>query len=65
MIAVQTPTAPVPLTYEQVQIAARNMEIHGGGFAGRIGGAWFYADSTNRRRLEAAFEDLFRRYAKW
>jgi hypothetical protein len=38
------------------------MERIGGGFAGRIGGAYICADSHNKERLKAAFPDLFTRY---
>lgn len=46
-------------------MSARNMEKFGGSFASHIAAAFFVADSVNRKRLVAAFRDLFERYAKW
>jgi hypothetical protein len=36
---------------------------YGGHFARAIAQAWLVADPDNRERLEAAFPDLFARYA--
>lgn len=50
--------------YPDLHAAAHRMQAMGGGFASAIAAAWFLADSGNRARLEAAFSDLFDRYAK-
>lgn len=42
--------------------AARLMTRIGGSFAGAIGEAYLVADSSNRARLVAAFDDLLDRY---
>lgn len=42
--------------------AAHAMEREGGGFASAIATAYYRADSSNRARLVAAFQDLFARY---
>ncbi len=53
------------LTEEQLYTACRRMETMGGHFAEAIAKAFYAADSTNRAKLVAAFEDMFRRYAHW
>lgn len=50
---------------EKLLMAARNMEVYGGGFASSIATAFFRADSENRKRLVAAFPELFEKYATW
>lgn len=40
------------------------MAANGSHFAAAIAEAWVLADPANRERLEAAFSDLFRRYAE-
>lgn len=42
---------------------AEAMEQHGGGFAKAIAAAWFKADSQNKAKLEAAFDELFLCYS--
>lgn len=44
--------------------AATAMREHGGGFASHLAEAWFFADPDNRARIEAAFPELFEKYAK-
>jgi hypothetical protein len=51
-----------PTTDDEYLRASLLMERIGGGFAGRIGGAYICADSHNKERLKAAFPDLFTRY---
>ena len=50
------------MTKDNYLAAARQMEVYGGSFASRIAQAYFYADSTNQRKLLEAFGDLFERY---
>lgn len=50
--------------YPNLHEAALRMQRMGGGFATSVAEAWFRADSGNRARLEAAFEDLFNRYSE-
>lgn len=49
---------------DRMLAAAKKMEYIGGGFASTIGTAWIRADSGNKARLEAAFPELFERYAE-
>lgn len=51
------------MTDEKKFQAFHLMADMGGGFASRLADAWFYADSTNREKIEAAFEGLIKRYA--
>lgn len=51
-----------PVTDDDFFQAARLMKAIGGGFASRIGEAFYVADMSNRARLQAAFPDLFTRY---
>ena len=51
-----------PTTDDEYLSASLLMERIGGGFAGRIGGAYICADSHNKERLKAAFPDLFTRF---
>lgn len=51
-----------PLSEGQLLAACRQMQ-GGGSFAAHLANAYTVADSGNRRRLEDAFGDLFRRYA--
>ncbi len=44
-------------------IAACTMLEHGGSFVQALGDCWLKADTDNRARLEAAFPELFDRYA--
>ena len=50
------------LTETQLLYAFRLMEKQGGGFASRLAGAWFVADSTNRSRIEEGWSDIIRKY---
>lgn len=47
------------MTDDQLFKAARAMENYGGGFASAIANAFFRADSHNKKKLLAAFGDLF------
>ena len=47
------------LDHDMLLDAARLMESQGGSFAGHIARAFYCADSTNRKRLLTAFDDLF------
>lgn len=47
---------------EQQRIAAREMQLRGGGFASKLADAWAVADSGNREILVTAFGDLFGAY---
>ena len=40
------------------------MKLHGAGFASKLARAWEAADSENRKKLEAAFADIFDSYAE-
>ena len=51
------------LTDNQLYEAAYEMAAMGGSFAAGIAQAFFHADKDNKRRLLAAFGDLFVRYA--
>lgn len=51
------------MTDSQLYAAAHEMEAMGGSFAASIAQAFFHADKDNKRRLLAAFGDLFERYA--
>jgi hypothetical protein len=42
----------------------RKMMLCGDAFAYAIGAAWLAADSANRAKLEAVFDDLFAHYTK-
>lgn len=53
------------MTEDTLLMAARNMEKFGGSFASHIAGAFFAADSSNRKKLLDAFGDLFERYARF
>jgi hypothetical protein len=44
---------------------AHAMSKYGGGFAQAIAESWFRADSSNRAKLEEAFDELFQRYAEF
>jgi hypothetical protein len=35
---------------------------HGGGFIAALSNAWIHGDSSNRRRIEAAFPEIVTRY---
>ncbi len=50
------------LDHDMLLDAAQLMESQGGSFAGHIARAFYVADSTNRKRLLTAFDDLFVRY---
>lgn len=52
------------LDHDMLLSAARLMENEGGSFAGHIARAFYVADSTNRKRLLTAFDDMFVRYYK-
>jgi len=52
------------LDYDMALNAALLMEREGGGFAGHIARAFYVADSTNRRLLLTAFDDLFVKFYK-
>lgn len=51
-----------PETDDDFVHAAHAMRDLGGHFASTIAKAFFYADSSNRMRLRAAFPDLFTHY---
>ena len=51
-----------PNNNDHVTYTSRAMVNTGGHFASFIGKALQYADRTNRRRLLAAFPDLFEKY---
>jgi hypothetical protein len=51
------------MTEQDLYDAFHLMEALGGGFASRLAKAWFYADSGNRTRIEAAFPEMIGRYA--
>lgn len=51
------------MTDSPLYAAAHEMEAMGGSFAASIAQAFFHADKDNKRRLLAAFGDLFERYA--
>ena len=51
------------MTDSQLYAAAHEMEAMGGSFAASIAQAFFHADKDNKRRLLAAFGDLFVRFA--
>jgi hypothetical protein len=53
------------LTDEQLYHAAKTMFAYGGGFASALSEAFFKADSSNKRKLLDAFEELFLRYHRW
>jgi hypothetical protein len=44
--------------------AAHEMQRTGGGFASALAEAFFRADALNKRKLLAAFGDLFEEYAR-
>lgn len=50
---------------EKLVMTAHNMEAYGCRFASSIATAFFRADSENRKRLVAAFPELFEKYATW
>ena len=52
-----------PMTEAELYAAAHEMEAMGGSFAASIAQAFFHADKDNKRRLLAAFGDLFVRFA--
>lgn len=51
------------MTDSQLYKAAYAMESYGGGFARAIAEAFFRADGDNKKRLLAAFGDLFEKFA--
>lgn len=53
------------LTDAQQYASAKTMEKYGGGFASALSEAFFKADSSNKRKLLDAFEELFLRYHRW
>lgn len=54
-----------PTDDDQTLEAALLMEKMGGSFAASIARAWMNGDSSNKRRVYAAFEDLFEKYHVW
>jgi hypothetical protein len=54
-----------PTDEDQTLKAALLMESMGGSFAASIAKAWIVGDSTNKRRVYAAFDDLFAKYETW
>ena len=53
------------LTEEQQYESAKTMEKYGGRFASALALAFFTADSTNKRKILEAFNELFMRYHRW
>lgn len=53
------------MSESELNKAAHNMHVYGGGFAEAIALAYFRADSVNQDRLVLAFSELFENYAKW
>lgn len=53
------------MTDSQLYKAAYEMEKYGGSFAATIAQAFFHADSDNKKRLLAAFGDLFTKYSTY
>jgi hypothetical protein len=51
------------MSERELNLAANNMRMYGGSFAGHIANAYFVADSTNVVRLVDAFPELFEKYA--
>ena len=61
-----TPEETMKPTDEDLTLrAALLMERVGGSFAASIAKAWLVGDSSNTRRVYAAFGDLFERYETW
>jgi hypothetical protein len=54
-----------PETDDDYIHAAHEMERMGGGFAGHIARAYYSADGPNRKRLQAAFPELFTKYFQY
>ena len=50
------------MTEQALYKAAYAMDREGGGFASAIANAFFRADTDNRKRLLAAFGDLFEKF---
>jgi len=50
---------------DQTLKVALLMERVGGSFAASIAKAWIVGDSSNKRRVYAAFPELFEKYAAW
>lgn len=53
-----------PMTDDQLNAAAHNMDRIGGGFASAIATAYFRADRDNKAKLLLTFGDLFSRHAR-
>ena len=53
------------MSESELNKAALNMRVYGGGFAEALALAYFRADSVNQDRLVLAFSELFENYAKW
>lgn len=53
------------LTDAQQYASAKTMEKYGGGFASALALAFSRADSSNKRKILEAFNDLFMRYHRW
>jgi len=51
------------LEHDDLLRATKRMKCEGGGFAGALAEAWFFADKANSRILEEAFDHIFRRYS--
>lgn len=51
-----------PMTHADLHRAAHQMIRQGGSFAAAIAEAYFAADPDNRRKLLAAFGDLFAKF---
>ena len=54
----------IPMTDDQLNAAAHNMDRIGGGFASAIATAYFRADRDNKAKLLLTFGDLFSRHAR-
>ena len=52
-----------PMAEAELYAAAHEMEALGGSFAASIAQAFFHADKDNKKKLLAAFGDLFVRFA--
>jgi hypothetical protein len=42
--------------------AFKLMERQGGSFASHLAEAWFYADSTNKKKIETTWQDMIYKY---
>ena len=63
---VHTLTEINPTEDDDLTLDAANLMISlGGSFAAAIGSAWIVGDSSNKRRVYAAFDDLFEKYEAW